>query len=141
MDKKEKSWYNRLRSPCDLERYMHEKDGSICQTIFLPSRFVVDGSLDQKATLMLVNNWYRYDVRSSLIKRKKQTREKAVGKIYIQCLYVTASTSCDYLPKTMNEAVEALNAKRFHQTEWQSGYLSQIDSRVSLMNIIFVHIT
>lgn len=131
--KKEKSWFHRFRPPCDLERYMHEKDGSICQTIFSPGRFVVDGALDQKATLMLVNNWY-HDGKSSF-KRKKVVREKAVGKIYIQCVYITAPVSCT-LPETMTEALEGLNAKRFHQTEWLSGYLSQIDMRVSFFFII-----
>lgn len=128
VNKKEKSWFHRFRPPCDLERYMHEKDGSICQTIFSPGRFVVDSALDQKATLMLVNNWYQ-DGKSSFKQRKKQVmREKAVGKIYIQCVYITAPISCT-LPNTMHEALEGLNAKRFHQTEWQSGYLYRIDEQ------------
>ncbi|KAI7896508.1 uncharacterized protein EV154DRAFT_492503 [Mucor mucedo] len=127
--KKEKSWFHRFRPSSDLERYMHEKDGSICQTIFSPGRFVVDDALDQKATLMLVNNWYGEGKSTFRQQRKKSImREKAVGKIYIQCVYITAPISCS-LPHTMDEALEGLNAKRFHETEWQSGYLFQIDAR------------
>lgn len=82
---------------------------------------------------MLVNNWYQETgnhasslllKRSSSFKKKKPSQNpKAVGKIYIQCLYLTVAKSCQSIPTSMNEALEALNTKRFHQTKWQSGYL------------------
>lgn len=148
-------WYHRIRSATttstassDLERYIHEKDGAICQTSFLPSRFITDGLFDQTATLMLVNNWYQgkdshntNPTTSLLLKRstswkKKRSsiiREKAVGKIYIQCLYVMVPKHCKEVPQTMEEAIEALNAKRFHQTDWQSGYLSQLGGNTKVL--------
>ncbi|KAG2236135.1 hypothetical protein INT48_003754 [Thamnidium elegans] len=135
VEKKETNWYNRIRSSsADLERYIHDTDGSICQTSFSPNLFAIDGSSDQKATLMLVNNWYHETTptttssllkRSSFKKKKPRHTAKAVGKIYIQCLYITVANSCQYIPNNMNEALEALNTKRFHQTSWKSGYLFQ----------------
>ncbi|KAI9248964.1 hypothetical protein EDC94DRAFT_332489 [Helicostylum pulchrum] len=136
VEKKETNWYNRIRSSSsDLERYIHDTDGSICQTSFSPNRFAIDGSGDQKATLMLVNNWYHETnpttssslllKRSPFKKKKPRHIAKAVGKIYIQCLYITVANSCQYIPHNMNEALEALNTKRFHQTSWKSGYLFQ----------------
>lgn len=96
--------------------------------------------LDQTATLMLVNNWYKPSNESAhhtnLLHWKKNnriTREKAVGKIFIQCLYITIPLQqCKDIPQTMNEAIEALNAKRFHQTDWQSGYLSQLGGNTNV---------
>lgn len=134
-----------------MERYIHEKDGAICQTSFLPSRFITDGLFDQTATLMLVNNWYQgkdahntNPTASLLLKRstswkKKRSsiiREKAVGKIYIQCLYVMVPKHCKEVPQTIEEAIEALNAKRFHQTDWQSGYLSQLGGNTKVRSYI-----
>lgn len=143
------NWYHRIRSATaassDLSRYVHEKDGAICQTSFLPSRFITDGLLDQTATLMLVNNWYNSkdsnSINPTLLKRstswkKKRNsiiREKAVGKIYIQCLYLMIPKHCKEAPQTMEEAIEALNAKRFHQTDWQSGYLLQLGGNTKVI--------
>ena len=126
------NWYHRIRSSSDLERYIHETDNAICQTLFSPSRFIVDGSLDQNATLMLVNHWYKpsHDMKSSWKKKRHALNarsEKAVGKIYIQCLYITVPKQGEHIPYTMDEAIEGLNIKRFHATLWQSGYLSQLD--------------
>lgn len=106
---------------------------------------------------MLVNNWYQgkdshntNPTTSLLLKRstswkKKRSsiiREKAVGKIYIQCLYVMVPKHCKEVPQTMEEAIEALNAKRFHQTDWQSGYLSQLggNTKVRPYMICFMQI-
>lgn len=133
------SWYHKMKaSSSDLERYVHEKDGSICQTLFTPDRFMKETSLEQTASLMLLNGWYRVmstptnNSTSSLLsfKKKKPTapaalaREKAVGKIVISCLYIEAYGD-HRLPKTMYEAIEGINANRFHHTVWQSGYLLQ----------------
>ncbi|CAO3628080.1 unnamed protein product [Mucor fragilis] len=144
------SWYHRIKTPSDLQRYVHEKDGSICQTLFSPNRFVAEDALDQTASLMLVNNWYRTNQQaaitsspslllrrtSTLMKKKPSAstpaivREKAVGKIYVQCLYLKIKGN--YIPRDIDEAVEALNAKRFHNTDWQSGYLSQQGGNVKV---------
>jgi hypothetical protein len=146
------NWLNRRlisRSNSDLDRYIHEKNGSICRTSFSPSRFIIDrlSPQDQSATLMLVNNWYKpiHESSKKFISIKKRQpepqqqstviREKAVGKIYIQCLYVTAQGNKS-LSKTMDEAIEALNAKRFHQTIWQSGYLYQSGGNTKVSCII-----
>lgn len=154
VEKKETNWYNRIRSSSsDLERYIHDTDGSICQTSFSPNLFAIDGSGDQKATLMLVNSWYHETnatttsslllKRSSFKKKKPRHTAKAVGKIYIQCLYISVANSCQYIPHTMNEALEALNTKRFHQTSWKSGYLFQRTekSKVKIINIACYIIT
>ncbi|KAI8639296.1 hypothetical protein BD408DRAFT_323902, partial [Parasitella parasitica] len=77
------SWYHRMKAPSDLQRYVHEKDGSICQTLFSPDRFMSNASLDQTASLMLVNNWYRAKPANPAVVAK----EKAVGKLYVQCLH------------------------------------------------------
>lgn len=149
VEKKETNWYNRIRSSSsDLERYIHDTDGSICQTSFSPNRFAIDGSGDQKATLMLVNNWYHETnpttssslllKRSPFKKKKPRHTAKAVGKIYIQCLYITVANSCQYIPHNMNEALEALNTKRFHQTSWKSGYLFQRTEKSKV--IINIHV-
>lgn len=140
------TWYHKIKSSSDLQRYVHEKDGSICQTLFSPDRFMNGSSLEQTASLMLVNGWYRIllnnNSSSSLLsfKKKKPTapaalaREKAVGKVVVQCLSVEAYG--DRLPETMDEAIEGINANRFHQTVWQSGYLSQCgeDERVRILD-------
>ncbi|CEP07744.1 hypothetical protein [Parasitella parasitica] len=138
------SWYHRIKASSDLQRYVHEKDGSICQTLFSPDRFMANVSIDQTASLMLVNNWYRPvqhtmspSSSSSLLLRKTSTlmkkkpvvpaaaaKEKAVGKLYVQCLYIKIQGN--RFPRDLNEAVEALNAKRFHNTVWQSGHLLQL---------------
>ncbi|KAF1799015.1 hypothetical protein FB192DRAFT_1345885 [Mucor lusitanicus] len=153
------SWYHRMKTPSDLQRYVHEKDGSICQTLFSPNRFVAEDALDQTASLMLVNNWYRTNQqfsnssssssslllrRTSTLMKKKSTvpaivREKAVGKIYVQCLYLKIKGS--YVPRDIDEAVEALNAKRFHHTDWQSGYLSQLGGNAKQLNRRFFKLT
>ncbi|KAK4516224.1 uncharacterized protein ATC70_011193 [Mucor velutinosus] len=153
------SWYHRMKTPSDLQRYVHQKDGSICQTLFSPSRFVAEDALDQTASLMLVNNWYRINQqatntsssslllrRTSTLMKKKPTmstpavvREKAVGKIYVQCLYLKIKGN--YIPRDIDEAVEALNAKRFHNTDWQSGYLSQLGGNAKQRNRRFFKLT
>ncbi|GAN10397.1 hypothetical protein MAM1_0351d09938 [Mucor ambiguus] len=153
------SWYHRMKTPSDLQRYVHEKDGSICQTLFSPNRFVAEDALDQTASLMLVNNWYRTNQQatitsssslllrrtSTLIKKKSAistpaiVREKAVGKIYVQCLYLKIKDN--YIPRDIDEAVEALNAKRFHNTDWQSGYLSQLGGNAKHLNRRFFKLT
>ncbi|KAI8968175.1 hypothetical protein BDF20DRAFT_165201 [Mycotypha africana] len=169
--KRSGSWYHKIKpgsitaSSSSLERYIHDKDGSLCQTLLLPQRFMETEGQDQLATLMLVNNWYRQQSNSNgvapninggasnpaaLLKKKSSTFllhrkhsvefnhddaenksttttnsiEKAVGKLYIQCLYI--NTYGNYIPSGMDEALEALNAKRFHETKWQEGYLSQL---------------
>lgn len=154
MQQSNSSWYHRIKAPSDLQRYVHEKDGSICQTLFAPDRFMTDGSLDQTASLMLVNNWYRTTQNSmnsstpSLLLRKTSTlmkkksshmstaivREKAVGKVYVQCLYLKIQGN--HIPRDLDEAVEALNAKRFHNTDWQSGHLSQLGGNVKVQQVI-----
>lgn len=148
MQQSSSSWYHRIKAPSDLQRYVHEKDGSICQTLFSLDRFMANDSLNQTASLMLVNNWYRTiqhaantlspSSSSSSLLRKTSTlmkkkaiaatavaREKAVGKIYVQCLYLKVQDS-NFIPRDLNEAVEILNAKRFHNTDWQSGRLLQL---------------
>jgi hypothetical protein len=104
-----------------------------------------NGPLDQTASLMLVNSWYKTSSSSTttaktpLLRLRKTTSlqrknnlapEKAVGKIYIQCLYV--KTRGNYMPRKMEEAIEALNANRFHQTDWQAGYMSQIGGNIKV---------
>ncbi|KAI9478778.1 MAG: hypothetical protein EXX96DRAFT_259630 [Benjaminiella poitrasii] len=139
------TWYQKLKSVSDLDRYVHPRDGSICQTVFSPSQFTSkQEGVEHMATLMLVNNWYKaHQVsssstpslllgrRTSSIIRRKSTissstmtaREKAVGKLYIECLCVT--TYGQYVPRDIEEVVEALNARRFYKTDWQTGYLTQ----------------
>lgn len=95
-------------------------------------------SLGHTASLMLVNNWYKASAsknsatntsllrlrKSNSQKKRSLSLEKAVGKIYVYCLYV--KTQGTNIPSNMEEAIEALNANRFHQTDWQAGYMSQM---------------
>ncbi|RCH87690.1 hypothetical protein CU098_009658, partial [Rhizopus stolonifer] len=105
--------------------------GSVCQTVFQADQFIDSSNI---AALMLVNNWYSTEPSSllkrtsSIIKKRPQSiaKEKAVGKIVIQCLGVKMKEEMNYVPHDMQEAIEATLAKRFYQTEWQSGYLTQL---------------
>jgi hypothetical protein len=103
----------------------------------------METGLDQTASLMLVNNWYKASSNNSTTtttntsllrlrktKKKNFAPEKAVGKMYIQCLHV--KTRGNYVPRTMEEAIEALNAYRFHQTDWQAGYMSQMGGNIEV---------
>jgi hypothetical protein len=120
-------WLHRIiNNNHDLERYIKEKDGSICQTIFSP--ILNEESMDKTATLMLVNHWYKPTQHHW---KKNILKEKAVGKLQIHYLYITTDSN-QQGPNTMEEAIEALNAKRFHQTQWQSGYLSQLGGNTNV---------
>ena len=119
-------WYHKMKSGSDLNRYIHEKDSSLCQTLLPLSQFIPS---DKTVALLLTNNWYKPQTESSLfqlIKKKPVAKEKGVGKIILQCLTIDIRSDADYVPHDMDEAMEALNAKRFYQTQWQSGYMMVI---------------
>lgn len=132
------NWYHKKIKPSsDLHRYVHERDGSICQTLFLPQRFMEQESVQKRASLMLVNNWYKpaSNYTPSLLYSFKTNgysspnKEKAVGKLHVECLYI--ETIGDKVPEDMDSVINSLNAKRFHQTIWQSGYMTQLGGRNS----------
>ncbi|KAI8884505.1 hypothetical protein K501DRAFT_312685 [Backusella circina FSU 941] len=117
-------WYHRLLQPKsnsnDLQRYVHPTDGSLCQTLFTPRRFQ-HSPFTCHASLLLVNNWYRPSKAASTL---HQFHEKAMGKLHIECLYLPR-VSGD-VPLELDKTVQDLNSMRFHQTLWQSGYMSQL---------------
>lgn len=121
--KKTMGWYHRLlqskSNSNDLQRYIHPTDGSICQTLFTPRRFE-HSPFTCQASLLLVNNWYRPSKTASA----QQFHEKAMGKLHIECLYLPRISG--NAPLELDKTVQDLNSIRFHQTIWQSGYMSQL---------------
>lgn len=86
-------------------------------------------STKQSASLMLLNGWYK----AVLFRKKLPSREKAVGKLHIECMYL--ETMGDQMPEDMEQAVDGLNAKRIHQTIWQSGYMTQLGGNETVKEI------
>ncbi|KAG1143862.1 hypothetical protein G6F37_004264 [Rhizopus arrhizus] len=95
VNQKKPFWYKRIRPKKGLDRYIHPQEGSLCQTTFSANRFMNNHNKVTTATLLLVNDWYR-----SNHPTVKYPMEKAVGKLYIQCLY-----SLNKNHKTMDEAI------------------------------------
>ncbi|KAI8976814.1 hypothetical protein BDB01DRAFT_837919 [Pilobolus umbonatus] len=111
-----------------LSGYVHPEDGAIGQT-----RFAVDHMIPgcykktYEANFDCFNSWY------ARTNKERQRREqygddedflKIVGKLTVEMLYLPVSQPSVSVPKSLRECDLALKIRQWHETCWQSGYLS-----------------
>ncbi|KAI8358409.1 hypothetical protein BD560DRAFT_196342 [Blakeslea trispora] len=142
------NWYHKIKSSSDLNRYIHEKDGSLGQTLLPINQSIPGENTENTVALLLTNNWYRTQTEASSFFKKTSTiikkkslhitpQEKGVGKIVVRCLAIKVCRETDYVPQDMDEAIEALNARRFYQTQWQAGYMTQFGGNAKVKKNVF----
>ncbi|KAF7728205.1 Bud site selection protein bud4 [Apophysomyces ossiformis] len=117
-----------------ITRYVNRSNGALAQ-----SRVSLDNIMDQcrekscTASFALVNGWYRPSKHPLGAKAKREKYhdripEKAVGRLTVELFYlpnVDPKTDAG-LPKDIYTCEQAMNARKFHQTRWQAGYMSQL---------------
>ncbi|KAG2172088.1 hypothetical protein INT43_001565 [Umbelopsis isabellina] len=120
-----------------LSKYINSEDGALAQVrISFQDIMSECKSKICTATFHLVNGWYK-DSTSPLLAGRNRTarrpiREKVVGKLLVKLAYLPgvdpkcSAISQKYsLPPSLEACEEALNIRRWHETCWHAGYMSQ----------------
>ncbi|KAG0181593.1 Bud site selection protein bud4 [Apophysomyces sp. BC1034] len=123
-----------------ITRYVSRSNGALAQ-----ARISFDDIMPQcrgklcTASFALVNGWYRQTrhILGTKTKRERQLSrvpEKAVGRLTVELFHLPNVDPKTYasLPEDIYTCEQALNIQRFHQTCWQTGYMSQLGGDVNL---------
>ncbi|KAI8374902.1 hypothetical protein BD560DRAFT_393531 [Blakeslea trispora] len=111
-----------------LSGYVHPEDGAIGQT-----RFAVDHMVSgcykktYEAYFDCFNSWYARTNRERARREQFGDDEdflKIIGKMNIEMLYLPVSSPHVRVPKSLRECDLTLKIRQWHDTCWQSGYLS-----------------
>ncbi|KAG2230750.1 hypothetical protein INT48_006338 [Thamnidium elegans] len=121
-------WFTSIRKQKEhLSGYVHPEDGAIGQT-----RFAVDHMVPgchkktYEAHFDCFNSWYARTNRERARREQFGDDEdflKIVGKLNVEMLYLPVSNPSP-VPRSLRECDLTLKIRQWHDTCWQSGYLS-----------------
>ncbi|CEP17015.1 hypothetical protein [Parasitella parasitica] len=122
-------WFTSVRKQKEhLSGYVHPDDGAIGQT-----RFAVDHMVPgcykktYEAHFDCFNSWYARTTRERARREQFGDEEdflKIVGKLNVEMLYLPVSNPTVQVPRSLRECDLTLKIRQWHDTCWQSGYLS-----------------
>ncbi|KAI8637037.1 hypothetical protein BD408DRAFT_447945 [Parasitella parasitica] len=122
-------WFTSVRKQKEhLSGYVHPDDGAIGQT-----RFAVDHMVPgcykrtYEAYFDCFNSWYARTTRERARREQFGDEEdflKIVGKLNVEMLYLPVSNPTVQVPRTLRECDLTLKIRQWHDTCWQSGYLT-----------------
>lgn len=122
-------WFTSIRKQKEhLSGYVHPEDGAIGQT-----RFAVDHMVPgchkktYEAHFDCFNSWYARTNRERARREQFGDDEdflKIVGKLNVEMLYLPVSSPSVPVPRSLRECDLTLKIRQWHDTCWQSGYLS-----------------
>ncbi|KAI9259322.1 hypothetical protein BY458DRAFT_588506 [Sporodiniella umbellata] len=122
-------WFTSIRKQKEhLSGYVHPEDGAIGQT-----RFAVDHMVPAcfkktyTANFDCFNSWYTRSSRERARREQFGDEEdflKIVSKLNIEMLYLPVSSPSVQVPKSLRECDLTLKICQWHETCWQSGFLS-----------------
>ncbi|KAK4511196.1 uncharacterized protein ATC70_012410 [Mucor velutinosus] len=122
-------WFTSIRKQKEhLSGYVHPDDGAIGQT-----RFAVDHMVPgcykktYEAHFDCFNSWYARTNRERARREQFGDEEdflKIVGKLNVEMLYLPVSNPSVQVPRSLRECDLTLKIRQWHDTCWQSGYLT-----------------
>ncbi|KAL9554677.1 hypothetical protein PS6_003275 [Mucor atramentarius] len=122
-------WFTSIRKQKEhLSGYVHPDDGAIGQT-----RFAVDHMVPgcykktYEAHFDCFNSWYARTNRERARREQFGDEEdflKIVGKLNVEMLYLPVSSPSVQVPRSLRECDLTLKIRQWHDTCWQSGYLT-----------------
>lgn len=122
-------WFTSIRKQKEhLSGYVHPEDGAIGQT-----RFAVDHMVPgcykktYEAHFDCFNSWYARTTRERARREQFGDDEdflKIVGKLNVEMLYLPVSNPSVQVPRSLRECDLTLKIRQWHDTCWQSGFLS-----------------
>lgn len=122
-------WFTSIRKQKEhLSGYVHPEDGAIGQT-----RFAVDHMVPgcykktYEAHFDCFNSWYARTTRERARREQFGDDEdflKIVGKLNVEMLYLPVSDPSVQVPRSLRECDLTLKIRQWHDTCWQSGFLS-----------------
>ncbi|KAG0164297.1 Bud site selection protein bud4 [Apophysomyces sp. BC1034] len=123
------SWFTSIRKQKEsLSGYVHPDDGAIGQARFALAH--MQHACHQKvyqASFDCFNSWYARTSRERQRRQQYGAEEdvlKVVGNLSVEMLYLPVSDPTLPVPRNLRECDLALKIRQWHETCWQSGYLS-----------------
>ncbi|KAF7731591.1 Bud site selection protein bud4 [Apophysomyces ossiformis] len=123
------AWFTSIRKQKEsLCGYVHPEDGAIGQARFALAH--MQHACHQKvyqASFDCFNSWYARTARERQRRQQYGAEEdvlKVVGNLSVEMLYLPVSDPTLPVPRNLRECDLALKIRQWHETCWQSGYLS-----------------